>query len=138
MRGNPLFNVDPLPGGPDHPASGRFDHKKHGMRKFSEDTSSSGVLYGLISFVQVTLHLSMMALTMSFRIDFLNWWNAGVSVSFLLAMVIMGAELIMWPLSYIPIQFFAKMFLVWSNVVMWHMTTSFWAGPILMLIAEIV
>jgi len=110
-------------------------HKRHEIRKFDEDPSSSGVLFGLVAFVQVTLHTSMIGLTMT-SIDFTSWWNAGVSVSFLLAVTIMGAELILWPLSFID-STLASAFLFWSQVALWHMTTTFWSGPVLMLVAEL-
>ena len=50
MRGIPLFNVHDLPGMPDKDKGGRYDHKKHGIRRFNETNNSTGVLYGLVSF----------------------------------------------------------------------------------------
>jgi len=49
MRGTPLFNVHELPDRPDS-KGGRYDHKKHGIRKFTDDNNSTGVLYGLVGF----------------------------------------------------------------------------------------
>ena len=107
------------------------------MRKFNENPMASGVMFGLIAFVEVVLHITMFAVSLDMKFDFTTWFNAGVTGAFLLAMVLMGVEFILWPLSYINSEPLSRFFLTWSTVCTWHMTTSFWAGPILMLLGEI-